>query len=139
MFKGMKIKSKLVFGFITVAIIAGIICTIGISEVTKINKADNGMFETVVIPLGICTDVTATYQKIRITVRDILLADNLDERESKHGILLGLSSKFDSLMTLYEPTMIDEIDRKNFEQLKQDKKEYLEQLPNFKSLIKLEK
>jgi len=135
MFEKMKIKTKLLLGFTSLALVAGLIGIIGVSEVQKIHTADKGMFETVVVPLGICTDITATYQKIRINVRDILLADSSDDRAIKVTKLTNLSLKFDSLMALYEPTIIDEIDRKNFEQLKKDKQDYMGFFPNFISLI----
>jgi methyl-accepting chemotaxis protein len=139
MFKRMKIKSKLVFGFITVAFIAGIIGTIGTTQVLKVGNAGEAMYDKVVVPMELCTDITSSYQRIRIAVRDILLADNAEERTKKHETLLGLSLKFDTLLVLYEPKITDEIDRKNLNELMEDKKIYMSFLPGFLSLVEADK
>jgi len=139
MFKRMKIRSKLLFGFITVAIIAGIIGIIGTLDIRTINEADKGMYETVVVPLGKCTEITSTYQQIRISLRDILLAESTDERTKKHKTLLNLSSQFDSLMVLFEPTLKDETEKKCYQDLKQTKQEYMALLPNFMTLVESNK
>jgi methyl-accepting chemotaxis protein len=139
MFKNMKIKSKLLFGFITVAFIAGIIGTIGISEVTKISIADKGMYEKVVLPLGVCTEITSSYQQMRISIRDIQLADNAEDRAKNHEHVLQLSLRFDSLMASYEPTLKDETDKKLYQDLKQTKKEYIQFLPGYMTLVETDK
>ena len=135
MFKEMKIRTKLLTGFILVALIAAIIGTIGVMQVKKINAADKALYETCTVPLDLCVSLIESFQRLRVNARDIILADNAEEAKEKHDRFLIISAKFDSVMTLYENTIIDEIDRKNFTELSEAKKEYVSFLPGFIKLI----
>jgi len=135
MFNQMKIRTKLLTGFILVALIATIIGIVGITEIKKINNADTALYKTVAIPLGQCVETSSLFQLLRINARDIFLADNAEELNAKYNSFLHNSILIDSMFTIYEPTIIDDIDRQNFNELKESKKEYVSYLPGFMTLI----
>ena len=134
MFEKMKIRTKLLFGFISVAFIAAIIGVIGIIEVKKIASEDTKLYEEVSVPLGQCTEIAMLYPSIRITIRDIILTKDIQEAKMKEKHILALSSAFDSVLESYKLTIIDETDRRNFQDLADSKKEYVSYLAGFVSL-----
>jgi methyl-accepting chemotaxis protein len=135
MFKRMKIRTKLLTGFISVALITTIIGIVGITEIKKIDNADTALYQTVAIPLGQCVETSSLFQKLRINARDIVLADDADELKAKYNLFLQNSLLIDSMLAVYEPTIIDEVDRQNFTELKESKKEYVSYLPGFMQLV----
>ena len=131
----MKIRTKLLTGFISVALIATIIGIVGITEIKKIDNADTALYQTVAIPLGQCVETSSLFQKLRIEARDIVLADDADELKAKYNLFIQNSLLIDSMLAVYEPTIIDEVDRQNFTELKDSKKEYVGYLPAFMQLV----
>ena len=136
MFKNAKIRTKLLIGFVSVAVIAGIIGLLGISQMKKIATDDKAMYETVVVPLGQCTQLSGWVQRLRVNAAEIIiLANKPEEQKKKHDRFLMFNMKLDSLLALYEPTIIDSIDRRNYNTLKAAKKEYVDFFPGYMSLI----
>jgi len=135
MFKSMKMRIKLLIGFISVALIAAIIGIVGISEIKSIANADEKMYTSVVIPLGQVQELATLFQRMRVNGRDVMLAETVEDRNKKHDRFLELSIKFDSLMIIYESTLITEAGKKSFAELKEAKKEYVDILPKFMGLL----
>jgi len=134
--KKISIKMKLLAGFITVAVIAGIIGLLGINEMRKIDAADTAMYETVVKPLGQCTQLAGWIQRMRTNAAEMLnLVGNSEDWKKKHDRFLYFSAKCDSILVLYAPTIIDSVDKKNYQELITAKKEYLDFFPEFTELI----
>ena len=74
MFNRMTIRIKLLLGFLSVAIIAGIIGVTGMTEVKTLQKADTRMYEMVVVSLEQCNQMTSSILGMRIQARDAILA-----------------------------------------------------------------
>ena len=69
-FNNLKIGTKLISGFITVALIAGVIGFIGIKKIHQINEADIKLYEKITVPLSDMGDMAVKYQRVRINLRD---------------------------------------------------------------------
>jgi len=135
MFQNLKIKTKLLLGFSLVAIIAGVVGYVGITKMHEIDDADTAMYEGVVVPMGYTIDMATLFQRIRVNTRDIQLASSKEERDIYLSRLDELSDEFDKQLDLFEPTIIDEVERKNFNNLKKSKANYIEHFPELKAFV----
>ncbi len=77
----MTLKGKLLLGFITVAIIAGVIGGYGIYNIKVIEVADTKMYEKITVPLGELAEISTAFQRIRVNARDIIAAETPEQRE----------------------------------------------------------
>ena len=136
MFKKLKIREKLLLGFITVAIIAGAVGLFGILQMKKLDKADTALFETVAKPLGYCTDIATVFQRIRVNMRDAIMSENYTEAKTFLDLMGALETEWADQMKLYEGTLIDAQDKKNFEELSAGKKAYLDAVAGLDNLLK---
>ena len=131
----MKIRAKLLLGFILVAIIAGSIGIFGVVQLKKIDNADTQLYETVAKPLGYCVEIATYFQRIRVNFRDALLSENAIESKKYLDRIDELNALWEKEITLYEGTIIDDIDKKNYQNFVNAKKEYMSYLPAFKAAM----
>lgn len=128
MFKNVKIKTKLLLGFILIAIIAGIIGSMSIIQMRKLAKADKILYENVALPLGYTVDLATIFQQIQVNIRDAVMAENKTEKNNHLLKIKSLSTLYNENLIKYEQTLIDEKDKKNFEELKAAKNDYIEHI-----------
>jgi methyl-accepting chemotaxis protein len=82
-FYDLSIRTKLVGSFVLVAIVAGCIGVVGIINIKKINRDDTILYANYTAPLTDLNEMTANYQRMRVGMRDMLLASTpsaLDEK-----------------------------------------------------------
>jgi methyl-accepting chemotaxis protein len=134
--KKVSIKIKLIAGFLSLAIITGIIGSFAIKEMKTIEADDTAMYKTVVVPLDYCTQLAGWIQRMRTNAAEMLIfAGTPIECKKKHDRFLLFSTKSDSILAAYATTIIDSIDKKNYQALITAKKEYVEFFPEFTALI----
>ncbi|MBF0539783.1 MAG: MCP four helix bundle domain-containing protein, partial [Nitrospirae bacterium] len=115
-FYDLKISSKLLMGFVLVALIAGTIGYIGINDVGKLAAANKHMYEDMTVPVGLMAEVTQDFQRIRVATRDILLSEKPEERLRDTNTIKELREKIDKTAKEYEGTFLDDTDRANFKE-----------------------
>lgn len=76
-FYNLTLKSKLLAGFILVAIIAAAIGGVGIYYINKIEQADTKLYEKVTMPLGDMAEISIAFQRQRVNSRDLINATAL--------------------------------------------------------------
>ena len=135
MFTNVKMRVKLLVGFISLAIISMIIGIVGISEIKNIDAADQKMYGSVAVPLSQCTEIAIVFQRIRVNIRSVIIAEDAQEVKEKYEKILQFSAQFDSIMTCYATTIYDDTDRANYKRLIDSKAEYLTYLPKFMAII----
>lgn len=80
-FFNMKIATKLIIGFLIVAIIAGAVGLVGISNISAIEKLDKEIYNTSVEPMGMMAKVLETYHRIRANLRDLAINKDYEYRK----------------------------------------------------------
>ncbi|MGE5329986.1 MAG: methyl-accepting chemotaxis protein, partial [Deltaproteobacteria bacterium] len=103
-FCNLKISLKLLIGFISVAVIAGIIGVVGMINIRAIDKADTEMYENVTVPMSVVANIAMSFQRERVHLRDMLLAlsdeamdkeaDNIRLREEEISKSAGELAKY---------------------------------------------
>ena len=134
-FKKMKIRTKLLGSFVVIAVLAGVIGYIGISNIKKIEKADTYMYDNVVVSLGICADLNTSLTSLRVQYRNMLLSENQQEIEVYYNKFDDLNKSIDSLLLKYELTINDAIGKKKFTNVVKCKNDYISYLGNLKKRI----
>ena len=74
-FNNLKTGVKLIGGFLAVVVITIIVGVVGITQLRAIDAADTWLYENMTVPLGELVDITTTYQRMRVNLRDLLLAE----------------------------------------------------------------
>jgi methyl-accepting chemotaxis protein len=123
-FNNMTLKGKLLAGFITVAIIAGIIGGVGIYNIKKIDAADTVLYEKVTVPLGDIGDVAVAFQRLRINARDLISSTNAEDSEKFNGRIKELRKTIDEHAANFEKTILTDDGHKLFEEFKQTRAVY---------------
>ena len=118
-FYNLKLRAKLMTGFVLVAIVAGVIGTVGVTKLHEIDAADIKLYEKITVPLNELSDISTAFQRVRINLRDVIDPDiPAQERkvaaETAKKLRLEISEKSEK----FEKTILSEEGRKVFEEFK---------------------
>lgn len=80
MLNNLKMSVKLIGSFVLLAVIVGIVGTMGMIYIQNITTADEILYKNQTVPLGELNDVGVAFQRIRVNLRDVALAQDADER-----------------------------------------------------------
>jgi len=72
-FYDLKIRTKLILAFVTVALIAGCIGILGIVKIRQIDNADTMLYEKMTVPISELTTLYASFVKERMALRDMII------------------------------------------------------------------
>ncbi len=123
-FTNMTLKGKLLAGFITVAIIAGVIGGFGIYNIKEIDAADTILYEKMTVPLSQLADIGIAFQRIRVNSRDILVAETPEEKAKFAETIKTLRESIEKISVEYEKTILTDDGRKIFEDFKKSRAVY---------------
>ncbi len=134
MLKNLKLRTKLIGGFLLVAVIALIIGVFGYIQIHRLDAADIRMYREITEPLKNLSEISTAFQRIQVNSRDLMLAEKEDQEEFVDRIA-ELFNAINKEAALYEKTIFSERGRKLFNDFKDGKAEYTKVLPKFISLI----
>jgi methyl-accepting chemotaxis protein len=103
--KNLTIRQKLLTGFIFVGIIALVIGIIGMTDIRKIDREDQNMYQQIVKGLGNVTRITSYFHKIRSSYRDMINANDPIEIQKNINLQLTLFEKIDTALKQYQATI----------------------------------
>jgi len=124
MLNNLKIGTKLVAGFIVVALIAGVIGGVGIRKINQIDTADKLLYEKITVPTAELLTISTSFQKIRVNVLYILKSTNKSEKEKLIQAIRGLQESIDKESLLFEKTILTEEGRKTFADFNKERTNY---------------
>src|SRR5258708_5248964 len=75
-FYNLKIRMKLLLGFIFLALVTGIVGFVGITNISKVNEDGAELYSKMAVPMGTLLDLSVTFQKMRVNARDMILAES---------------------------------------------------------------
>jgi len=105
MFNKMTIRTKLISSFVIVAIIAGIIGTIGYNRLMFLDKQGSELYEVVAVPLGTVGKIIDNFQKVRVGYRDLAISTDVKDKNEKIGQINILFNSIDSCLKEYEKSI----------------------------------
>lgn len=102
-FYNLKISKKLMLSFLLLAIIAGILGYVGIKEIRSIQMADTKLYEENTEPFVPINNVAVAFQMRRVQLKDMLLKDDLAQRQENVDRIAELDEGVsDSMLELKE-------------------------------------
>ncbi|MBI4791480.1 MAG: MCP four helix bundle domain-containing protein, partial [Deltaproteobacteria bacterium] len=134
-FHSFKLRTKLLAGFIMVAVVAVAIGYIGITKIHEVDDADTRLYEKMTLPLAYVGDMIGNYQRLRITIRDYMAADSAEKRATLYEAITKLCEDQAAVNEKYTMTFIDDNDRKNFAEYQAKQQAYEKFLGPLKSLV----
>ncbi|MBF0336826.1 MAG: MCP four helix bundle domain-containing protein [Nitrospirae bacterium] len=111
-FYDLKISTKLLTGFILVAMIAGGIGYLGITYVQKLAEASNVMYEESLIPVTIMGDINDKFQMAQTNLRDLLLTEKTEDKLKLSSTIKELMQETDKLSKDFEKTITDDTEER---------------------------
>ncbi len=117
-FYNLKIGTKLLTGFITVAIIAGIIGTIGIVSMNSIDASYTKMYETNTVPLEDLNKAAVAFQRVRVNILYIIINDK--KSTEYMDLIKGYEKTMEDEFSSYEKTISSDEIRREYDKLQEE-------------------
>ncbi len=115
----LSIKVKLLAGFTLVALIAGLIGVTGIMQMRTMDQRDNELYTLNTVPIAIISDISTAYQRMRISIRDIVLFSSSQKRQKKNAdYIRELDDTIQKLFVEFEKGLSTKTIRDEFKILK---------------------
>lgn len=124
-FYNRKIGTKLLSGFILVALLAGIVGWVGISNMREIAAKDTMMYEEMLLPITQLGYISTAFQRIRVNLAKILLSKNIEEKE-----------KYKERIKMFSDEITSHIDELNKEVANLEEKTLLKQLVDSRGVFR---
>ncbi|ACH39947.1 methyl-accepting chemotaxis sensory transducer, class 34H [Citrifermentans bemidjiense Bem] len=135
-FYDLKLGTKLISGFISVAAIAAIIGYFGIREMHAVEESGTALYEKITVPITELQDISTSFQRIRVNLRDMILATTPEEAQDKVKRITELRTELDKSTGQFEKTVLTDEGRKLFAEFKQAKDAYAPVIDNMIRLAK---
>ncbi len=117
--KNLKVSSKLLSGFLVVALLAGIVGGVGIFALSNINNSSQNMYEVQTKPLPDISHAIEYAQRIRVQIRNVVLY--LNDSEKMNSAITDLMGRFEGLETYianYDSSIVNPEARTKFDESK---------------------
>lgn len=105
-FNDLKIAVKLLAGFILVALIAGVVGLVGVIDLNRIVSNDTKLYVNVTVPISQMAELSTAFHRIRVSLRDAVLADTEDEMDTAFSGLADRKQEITGLMPEIEKTLL---------------------------------
>ncbi len=120
----LKISSKLIVVFLTVALIAGVVGMVGLININRINEADKLLYEENTLGIKYSCDAATYYQRLRYNALEMVLLKDDSLKEDYMEKLSTFITNIDDSLKKYEEDIISQEDRKLFNEIKPKWEEY---------------
>jgi methyl-accepting chemotaxis protein len=134
--KNMKLSTKLIGGFVIVALIGAIIGAWGILKIKEVSDRDSFLFAQMTVPLGQLAHISTDFQRIRVNSRDMIDAQEPDQIKHYAGRIEELSAAIGKNAEAYEKTIIAEEGRILYRRFLESRKVYRGYLASMTELAK---
>jgi len=111
-FYNLKIGTKLILGFVVVALIAGGIGVMGVINIQTVDRQDTYLYEKMTVPLGELIFMTQALMGINNNVDDIILSSNTEEISRLEAAIQEENNRFDTNLKSFQTTLFSEEGKK---------------------------
>jgi len=118
-FKNMRISAKLISSFILVSLIAGIMGTVGIYNMWKVDKEYKGLYEDYGVSLGDLGSAGIDFNRNRYRLANMLLNDDQAEKERLANEIRDIENQISLNLEEFGGTIRSEENRRKFQELQQ--------------------
>jgi len=126
----MKLRTKIMAGFIIVALIAVILGIIGIYNLNQMDKASRQMYEYQIAPLGPLANFGINFQEVRVLVRDIVADREGKDRDKNMAGINDLRNKNNENLKEFEKSITDAGEQQDYDKMKGFITQYRQSMDN---------
>lgn len=101
-FLNMKITTKLIIAFVIVAILAGVVGAVGMSNITEIDENGHVLYANMTVPLAEAADMAKLFQRIRVNTRDMILEEDQEKIDQMYQNILTIVDELNVLSVSFE-------------------------------------
>ncbi len=133
-FTNLKIATKLIIGFLTVACIAGVVGIVGLININALAESDRLLYEENTLGIVYSGDANTYYQRLRYNIAEMLLLKDEAQKDDYIGKFNDFLAAIETNLNDYEAGIITQTDRDLFDPLKGDWvqfKSYMQQIITF--------
>jgi methyl-accepting chemotaxis protein len=116
--KSVKLSTKLIVGFLFVALISGVVGVVGIYYLRQITKADRELYTFNTVPLASIGSLGANFQEVRVLFRDVIEEQDDGRRKEKMARIDQLRRENTENMRKIETSVNTQEKKKLLEDLK---------------------
>jgi len=134
-FMNYKIMVKILSGFVLISIFGVVIGVVGIRGLAVVSEANKTMYEKMALPLGQLGHISTYFQRIRINIRDYMIAKNNQERLEAWNTIVELRGKIESISDEFEKTLLTQKGKEEFKEFQDSRVKYGEIIEEVKTLV----
>ena len=135
-FNNRTIRTKIVTGFLLVAIVAAVIGAVGIYGITTIARLDTDMYVRMTDPLGDMVQLTKTFQQIRNLSKDIVLTKSTSDIDPIEAEIAAKWNDFDYALAEVEKSLITEEGHQLVDEIRTYKSDYAAHVVEMAGLVR---
>ncbi len=102
----MKTSVKLIGSFLLIAVITAVVGVVGIYYLNQIDAADTRLYANQTVPIGQIADAGIAFQRIRVNLRDLILAKDAAEAQKYAETIKELDAQIIATSADYEKLII---------------------------------
>ncbi|WP_050739413.1 methyl-accepting chemotaxis protein [Acetobacterium bakii] len=133
-FYNMKISAKLLAGFILMALIVGVVGTIGVVNIKSLEKSDTELYENMMVPTAQIAEMSTAFQGLRVNLRDMIIANDAQSISESANSITERRAEIDTLATEFEKTIISDEMKTAYDEFIQTRLAYSTQLEQIMNL-----
>lgn len=111
-YSNLKLGTKMILGFLIVALIAGGIGVMGIINIREVDRNDAFLYEQVTVPLGEMIFIAESFQRMRGNLKDIVMASSEAEILDYEKRIEARNKEFHDNLTSFQTTLFTEEGKK---------------------------
>ena len=104
----MKTSVKLIGSFMIIAVLTAVVGVLGIIYINQIDAADTRLYQNQTVPISQLQEMSVSFQRIRVNLRDIILAKTPQETQQYADTIEELSADIDKVEAEYEALILTE-------------------------------
>ena len=130
----MKTSVKLISSFMIIAVLTAIVGILGIVYINQIDDADTRLYQNQTVPISQLQELSVSFQRVRVNLRDLLLAKTPEETQKYADTIEQLSSDIDKVEAEYEALILTQEMQTLFDEYTNSYEEFLPYVDQIKSL-----
>jgi methyl-accepting chemotaxis protein len=123
-FNDLRVASKLLLSFLALAVITGAVGFWGVKSLREIDVLDSELYEVNTAPLGQLLDMSTSFQRVRVNIRDVVLEKDPEKARVYEARIAELDKKIDEASAAFEKTIKSDAVRKDFERFQDAQQKY---------------
>ena len=130
----MKTSVKLISSFMIIAVLTAIVGVLGIVYIRQIDAADTMLYQNQTVPISQLQEISVSFQRIRVNLRDLLLAKTPEETQKYVDTIEQLSTDIDKSEAEYEALILSQEMQTLFDEYTTSYEKFLPYMDQIKTL-----